>query len=484
MTSHRCFCVFCAIVAGALAIATLLGAPSAVHAQEKPVSFVAEVAPILKENCYACHDAKKRSGKLDMTSFEKFMAGGSTESPVHAGKPQESFVMELLSAKGKKRMPPEGKGQPLSKDQLSVIERWIKQGAKLDAGVDAKADLVKELRLRWAPPAPPAAYPFPTIVNAIAFTPDGRQLVIGGHHELTVWSLDGKLEKRIRTRSERAYGMVFTADGKLVVAGARPGQEGDVRVFDMNAPGKAEGGVTVLNGVDDPKVMLKQLLDTDDSVLALALSPDGKRLAAGGCDRVVRVWDVSGGVLNAKLEQSIENHADWVLGIVLAADGKHMLTASRNKTAKVWDLSTKESVMTFPDHQNSVYAVAVKADSKVGYSVGEDKQLRVWNAVAEGKQVRAVGGHSDAVLRLVAHPKQPLLVSASADKTVRVWNADSGAAVRTLNGLTDQAFALAISPDGLLVAAGSYAGEVAVWKITDAAPTKVFNASPGYVPKK
>ena len=480
----RCFCILCAVVAAAVAALMLLF-PADARAQTKPASFIADVAPILKENCFACHDAKKRSGKLDMTSFEKFLAGGASDSPVAAGKPEDSYLLELVAAKGQKRMPPEGKGQPLSKQQIGVIERWVKEGAKLDGGVDPKADLVRELRLRWKPPAPPASYPFPTIVNAVAFTPDNKQIVAGGHHELTVWNIaDGRLLKRVFTRAERAYGLVFLPGGQLVVAGGRPGEEGDVRVFDLNGPGKTENGVTILNGVDDPKVMLKQLLDADDSVLALALSPDGKRLAAGGCDRVVRVWDVSGGYAAAKLEQSIENHADWVLGIAFAADGKHLFTASRDKTAKVWDLTAKESVLTFPDHQAPVYGVAVKADGKTGFSVGEDKQLRAWNATGEGKQVRATGGHNDAVLKLVAHPTQPLLLTASADKTVQVWNADTGKAVRTLSGLTDHVFALAVSADGTLVAAGSYAGEVEVWKLADGAVVKAFNASPGYVAKK
>jgi len=480
----RCFCILCAIVAAAIALLFAL-APSSAMAQTKPVSFINDVAPILKENCFACHDAKKRSGKLDMTSFEKFMAGGGSDAPVTAGKPDESFLLELVSAKGNKRMPPEGKGQPLSKDQIAVIHNWVKEGAKLDAGLNAKADLVRELRLRWKPPAPPAVYPFPTIVNAVVFTPDNQHLVAGGHHELTIWNIvSGKLEKRIATRAERAYAMLFLAAGQLVVAGGRPGQEGDLRVYDINGPAKTENAVAVLNGVDDPKVMLKQLLDADDSVLALALSPDGKKLAAGGCDRVVRVWDVSAGYASAKLEQSIENHADWVLGLALAADDKHLFSASRDKTAKVWDLAAKESVLTFPDHQAPVYGVAVKADGKTGFSVGEDKQLRAWNAGGEGKQIRATPGHNDFVLKLIAHPTQPLLLTASADKTVQVWNVDSGKAVRTLSGLTDHVFALAVSPDGNLVAAGSYAGEVAVWKLADGATVRQFNASPGYAAKK
>ena len=75
--------------------------------------------------------------------------------------------------------------------------------------------------------------------------------------------------------------------------------------------------------------------------LCLAVAADGKRLAAGGCDRAVRVWDLSDGLAKAKLEQTIENHADWVLGVTLSADGKYLATAARDKTAKVWDLKAK-----------------------------------------------------------------------------------------------------------------------------------------------
>ena len=483
--------------AGSLAaLATLLlAAPTFAQAPKQapkeapkggPVSFIKDVAPIFKENCFACHDSKKRSGKYDMTSFEKLMAGGSNGEQIVPGKHAQSELVELISAapNADRRMPPKDKGNPLSKDQAEVVKRWIDQGAKLDPGIDPKADLVRELRVRWTPPPAPAAYKYPTIVNALAFTPDNKQLVVGGHHELTVWNVaDAKLLKRIHTRAERAYAMAFLPDGKLAVAGGRPGQEGDVRVFDINAgAGQTKDGVTLLDGVNDPKVMLKQLLDADDSVLCLAVSADGKKLAAGGCDRTVRVWDIAGGVANAKLEQAIENHADWVLGVAFSPDGKHLLTCSRDKTAKVWDLATKESVLTFPDHQNAVFGVAAKPDGKAGFSAGADKQLRMWNATGDGKQIRVLGGHGDEIYKLVAHPKLPLLVTCSADKTVKVWDANSGANTKTLPGMTDFVYAAAISPDGALVAAGAYDGEVKVWKVADGSVLKAWNASPGYTP--
>ena len=485
MPRRFCACVLCA-VAAAIAYFLMFAAPQTASAQQsRPVSFINDVAPILKENCFACHDAKKKSGKYEMTTFEKLLAGGANGEPITPGKPEASEFHSLIVSTEERRMPPRDKGEAVPKAKAAVIAQWIKEGAKLDAGLDRKADITKELRIRWKPPAPPKIYPFPAIVNALVFTPDGKQLVVGGHHELTVWDIKtGKLVKRLYTRSERAYAMAFLPDGKLAVAGGRPGQEGDERNYNLAAKGKTEDGVEILDGVNDTKVLVKHLFDVEDSVLCLAISPDGKTLAAGGCDRAVRVYDLSEGIAKAKLVQTVENHADWVLGCTLTADGKYLITAGRDKTAKVWDLKAKESVVTFPEHQNIVYGVAVKADGSAGYSVGADKQIRTWKPNGEGKQVKAVGGHGDEVFKIVASPKQPLLATSSADKSVRLWDMDKLAATKTLSGLTDYVYAVAFSPDGTLVAGGSYDGSVEVWKVADGSVVKAWNASPGLVVKE
>ncbi|MBA4191713.1 MAG: hypothetical protein C0467_27350 [Planctomycetaceae bacterium] len=461
------------------------GSPQQASAQAgKPVSFINDVAPILKENCFACHDTKKKAGKYDMTTFEKIMAGGANGEPITPGKPEKSEFHDLMVTADQRRMPPRDKGEAVPKDKSAVIAQWIKDGAKLDGGLDPKADLIKELRVRWKPPVPPKVYPFPTVVNAIAFTPDGKELVVGGHHEITFWTIEtGKLAKRISTRAERAYGLAFLPDGKLVVAGGRPGQEGDVRVYNISAKGKTEDGVEVLDGVNDKAVLVKHLFDVEDSVLCLAVTPDGKTLAAGGCDRAVRVFDLSEGLDKAKLVQTVENHADWVLGCALSADSKYLVTAGRDKTAKVWDLKAKESVVTFPEHQNIVYGVAVKADGSAGFSVGADKQLRTWKPSGEGKQVKNAGGHSDEVFKIVAGPKDAVFATSSADKTVRLWDANL-AAGKVLAGLTDYVYAVAFSNDGTLVAGGSYDGNVGVWKVADGTVVKIWNASPGIVTKE
>ncbi len=485
--SHRCFCLLCLALGLALTVALLQLSSPRLDAQQPakkgPISFINDVAPILKENsCFACHDAKKRKGKLDLTTFENLRKGGAKEiDPIAPGKPEESHLLDLLTAKDKSRMPPLDTGEAVPAEKIAIIRQWIAEGAKLDAGLTPKSDFIRELRSRWVSPQPPIKYPFPVTITALAFTPDNQKIVAGGHHELTVWNAaDAKLEKRIRTRAERAYAMAFLPDGKLAVAGGRPGQEGDVRIYDINGgKPKVENGVTLLDGVTDTGVMVKQLLEADDSVLCLDISADGKTLVSGGCDRIVNVWDLTAGYAQAKLEQSIENHADWVFGVALTPDGKSLLTCSRDKTAKVWDLKMKESVLTFPTHQATVYGVAVQADGKAGFSVGEDNQLRAWTTSGDGKQLRAAAAGGKGVFKVVRNPKQPLLATCSGDATVRIWNAASGAQVKSLSGHTDWVYAVAFSPDGNLVASGSFNGEVKVWKVADGAVVKAFNGSPG-----
>jgi hypothetical protein len=488
-----CVCVLCAVVTALLMWLLLCGSGmSSGVAQEKgsggsgatSVSFIRDVAPILKENCFACHDAKKKSGKYDMTSFEKLLAGGVNGEAVIPGKPEESELYTLMVSQEERRMPPRDKGEAVAASKAEVVRRWIAEGAKLDAGISPHADLNKELRVRWQPPRPPQAYPHAALINALAFAPDGKHLVTSGYHELLVWEWSsGQLVRRIWTRSERAYGMVFLPDGHLVVAGGRPGQEGDVRVYRWDASGSVIEGVTHLDGVQDAKVLVKHLVDTDDAVLCVAATADGKLLAAGGCDRSVRVFDLSKGLAQASLVQTVENHADWVLGCALTSDGQYLLTASRDKTAKVWDIKARESVVTFPEHQNIVYGVVVKPDGSAGYSVGADRQVRVWNPKGEGKQVGSSGGHTDEVYKVAIHPNGTQLVTGSADRSVRLWDVSGKGKLTTIRqwtGLSDHVFAVAFSPDGQHVAAGCYDGTVTVWKTSDGSVVRQWNATPGF----
>src|ERR671931_74689 len=115
--SRTRLCILCAVLS-ALAAWLVLAVPAARAQGDKPISFINDVAPILKENCFACHDAKKRKGKFDMTTFESLRKGGGKElDPVVPGKPEDSHIIELLTATDKSRMPPLESGEALSKEK-------------------------------------------------------------------------------------------------------------------------------------------------------------------------------------------------------------------------------------------------------------------------------------------------------------------------------------------------------------------------------
>src|SRR5437016_5715587 len=185
-----CCCVLCAALG--LLLATLylfIATPSAGAAPKGPVSFINDVAPILKKNCFGCHGVKNPKGKFDMTKYETLRKGGTKDDPIVPGKPDDSYIITVLTATDKTRMPPMDTGDALKKEDIAIIEQWVKEGAKLDSSLKPQSDVAKELRMRWTPPAPKAAYKFPVEITALVFTPDNARLVIGGSHELTIWNI-------------------------------------------------------------------------------------------------------------------------------------------------------------------------------------------------------------------------------------------------------------------------------------------------------
>ena len=99
----------------------------------KPVSFMRDVAPILVENCIACHNPRKSESKYVMTTFAQLAKGGQQGEGItlEPGKPDESHLVELIRPDGQPRMP--YKQDPLPPGRRSrSIERWVAEGAKYD----------------------------------------------------------------------------------------------------------------------------------------------------------------------------------------------------------------------------------------------------------------------------------------------------------------------------------------------------------------
>ncbi len=424
-------------------------------AADKMVSFSETVAPIFAKRCLACHNARTAKGRFNMESFAGIMKGGESGEAITAGDGDFSNLVVLVEEGS---MPEDA--DPLTKDQIASIKKWINTGAQLNAGIDANSQLITIIP-KLPQPAPPVAYRVPLPITALEFSPDGKLLASSGYHELILWNpTDGKQIRRITNVAERVYDIDFSADGKTVaVAAGTPAQMGEVKLFSV-ADGK----------------LLADLVTSTDSVYAVAFSPDGKRLATAGADRAIRVYDVTTG----KEQLLIEDHADWVMDIAWSSDGSKLASASRDKTSKVFDTKTGDSLVTFNGHGEPVFGVGFSPDGKQVVTSGRDKQIRVWN-VSDAKQARAIGGFGNEVFR-ISVTKEGDVYSASADKTARLHKIADGKVLKTFSGHNDWVYSVAYHTAGKKVATGSYDGEIRIWNFDDAKTTVNFIAAPGYKP--
>jgi Tol biopolymer transport system component len=453
-------------VSAALALAISLAVPARGDEPKpaEPVSFIKEIAPILVQNCIACHNPKKSESKYVMTTFAQLAKGGQQGEGVtlEPGDPDASMLVELIRPGGEPRMP--YKQDPLPPEKIALIERWVKEGAKYD-GAAPDEDWGAVLR-KNTPVVIPEIYPVTVPITALAFNPDGNDLVTSGYHELNAWkAADGALVRRTRGLPERVYDIAFSPDGKwLASAGGDPGQYGVVTLWKRAGDGSFEKE--------------RDLVETTDCVFAVAFSPDSTRLAAAGADRAIRFWELA--AEGPKLEATIEDHADWIFDIAFSPDGKQLASASRDKTSKVFDVVKKEAMVTFPGHAQTVYTVTFSPDGKSIASGGEDNLIRLWDPANDGKAIRAISGFGGPVFKLQFALDGKSLVACSADKTIRVIDPAKGATVRTLSGHNDWIYTIAIAPDGNRLASGSWDGEVRLWNLADGKPETTFVGAPGY----
>lgn len=85
-------------------------------------------------------------------------------------------------------------------------------------------------------------------------------------------------------------------------------------------------------------------LSIEDGVTTVAISPDGRYVAAGSLDRSVRVWDSSSGYLVQRLEGA-EGHRDSVYSVAFSPTGRELVSGSLDKTIKMWELTPQRGIL-------------------------------------------------------------------------------------------------------------------------------------------
>ena len=110
-----------------VAIGVLLAGTNAYCAEPSKPDFQRDVQPIFENHCFQCHDGRKQTAGLRLDVRSRAMHGGDSGDPaiVPGISAQSEIVLRVITDDADARMPPEGKGQPLSPDEIAIVRNWI-----------------------------------------------------------------------------------------------------------------------------------------------------------------------------------------------------------------------------------------------------------------------------------------------------------------------------------------------------------------------
>lgn len=417
-----------------------------------PISFREEIAPVLLEHCQACHGPSDQRGGYRVDTIDLLSRNEDPSSPVLSpNHPEKSALYQLLiSTESAERMPK--KAPQLPSPIIEKVRQWIAEGARFDTD-ERHAPLVELVPPKRYPAAPENyAAPFP--VTALAFTPDGKRLLVSGLREIIVRdSSSGELLQRISNIPTRTFDILIHPDGSsFLTAGGSPGESGEIRQYDL-----ASG------------TFIRQLAASTDAFLDVEISPDGNSLVAAGADHSLSIIDMRTGRKSHRLNA----HADAVTGLAISADGKRFASVGLDRIAKVHDVSTGKLVNTYREHQAPLFAVGFLPGDEL-ITAGKDKSVHGWK-VADVKKTRDITGLGDVFKSALGEDS---IYLGGASGKVSQANTEKLSVQRSYDGLTDWINSLAVHPSSHSLAAGSHDGKVMVWSTEDGTARFSIHAQP------
>ncbi|KAK5167356.1 general transcription repressor [Saxophila tyrrhenica] len=208
--------------------------------------------------------------------------------------------------------------------------------------------------------------------------------------------------------------------------------------------------------------------DGDLYIRSVCFSPDGKYLATGAEDKIIRVWDIQQRIIRYQFT----GHEQDIYSLDFAPDGRRIASGSGDRTIRIWDLQENKCVVEL-HIDDGVTTVAMSPDNRFVAAGSLDKNVRIWDVQTGTPVERTEGeqGHKDSVYSVAFSPRGTHLVSGSLDKTIRMWKlnshfdgrARSGECVRIFEGHKDFVLSVALTPDGNWVMSGSKDRGVQFW---------------------
>jgi eukaryotic-like serine/threonine-protein kinase len=343
-------------------------------------------------------------------------------------------------------------------EALIAFGRALEEDPKSRIAASGKKEAQEKMIALAKPPvqaapkaAPPASDPNPGLletasfeahkngVHIIAFSPDGKRMLTGSYdNALRLWDMPGRTLKKELSATVMPVSATISRDGRRIAGGFF---DHTLRLWDSEgAPQRPLEG----HGLQ---------------VTGVAFMPDSALLASTSTDGSARLWDSAA----ATSKSSMRGFPKGAMCLAMTRDGRKVAVGSADRMIRIVDTATWTTDEALEGiHESEVLCVAFSPDGRRLVSSGMDGNV-VLMEPGSGKQ-QVLSGHTKKVNSVSFSPDGQWIVSVSYDRSIRLWNGRTGSLLRVIPSSTP-CFVVAFSPDGQTMAVGTGNGEVRLWTL-------------------
>ncbi|WP_310481431.1 NB-ARC domain-containing protein [Chamaesiphon sp. VAR_48_metabat_403] len=302
-------------------------------------------------------------------------------------------------------------------------------------------------------------------VSAIAFSPDGQQLVSSSFDKtIKLWDTNsGKCVKTLLGHRNRIWTVAFHPNGTQIASG---GDDNHTKIWDL-----------------ERERCIKTIVGHTNAILSVKLSPDGSYLASGNEDTTIRIWSID----RQKIVQTLREHTNRVWSVNFSPDSRLLASGSADYTIKLWDWQVGNCLKTLRGHNSWVWRVIFSPDGRTLASTSYDQTVKIWD-VNTGSCLHTLQGHTSPVIYADFSPVRgaspgengELLVSCDFAGIIKLWNprlpfakrleekADQGSTgeyYRDIGKHSNSVWSVTFSTDGKWLVSASYDETIKIWSV-------------------
>ena len=282
----------------------------------------------------------------------------------------------------------------------------------------------------------------------LAYTPDGERLVVAAGNTIQILDADdGSPTANWRVRSLWTNAFALAPSGELLAVGGGP----------FLQRGKSPVQVLATEGGE----ALQILVAHDTMITALAFGPASRLLLSADLGGRLLAWDVTTGEELWRWD-SEDGAEEALTSLAFSPDGRLFAAGSESGELFLWRTQGWSPVGVYPLHEGPITGLGFDSRSELLVTASADKTAKVWDVAEERLQAMLVG-HFGPLTDVAFSPDASWVATCSADGTAGAWNAETGAPLTTLRGHEDSLTSVAVHPSGDVLATCSKDGTLRLW---------------------